>query len=239
VAVGRQFGYFALRARSLPGCRACASVLSSATFFALSPDTNPVAADRGDRNRKVLAQSKRERQTRKMRRRARMLAVSKYIKESGDAAGNLTGGAPRLSEALNETREMVVRAQQCVSAENLSVFIRTKLKPTLAKAEARYARVADAAWAMKSEMVGLWDDVKRDLRGMSAEIRQGCFDLQGEAAEAAEEIRGRLLPQSLSVERAEVGTVERALFVVASAELCAFVLFCVRYHCRNWRRKRK
>jgi hypothetical protein len=165
-----------------------------------------------------------------------MLTVSKYIKESSE---NLTGDKTQLSDAMNETSEMVVRARKCISAGNLSVFIRTKLKPTLEKAEARYSRVADAVWGMKSEMVGLWDDVKKDLMIMSGEIRQACLELRQDATEAAAEVHGSLLPQSLLVERAELGIVERGLFVLASMEFCAFLLFCIRYHWRHRRRKRE
>jgi hypothetical protein len=207
------------------------------TFVALLENVNEVAADVSERNRKILAQSKRERRFGKMHRRAKMLTVSKYLKESVDKEDVLSVGNGELSEAFNETNEMIVRARLGMTGENLSVFIHRRLVPVLGKAEARYARVSDALWSMKSEMHAVWDDVKKDLRGMNSEIERACVALKAEATMAAEDVRGSLLPQSLFIEHSEVGMVDRGLFVVASGEFCAFVLLCIRFHIAQARRK--
>jgi hypothetical protein len=166
-----------------------------------------------------------------------MLTVSRYLKESADSDDILSGDSTRLKDAFNETTEMVVRARHGITAENLSVFIHTRLLPVLSKAEARYSRVADALWSMKSEMNAVWEDVQRELRVMNAEIKQSCIELQTEAALAAREVQGSLLPQSLDIDRGKVGFFDRGLFVIASGEFCTFVLFCIRFHRKQMRRK--
>jgi hypothetical protein len=240
VSIGdsHQFGYLSLFATSPSNCTQCFTELSAIRHFSLSEDTNVPLAGLSDFNRKYLEEAKEERTIKKMRRRAHMLTVSKYAEKLDRGDGELDGEDSDLRDALKESSEMIQRASRCVSAANFSVFINSKVIPVLAKAQARFERVSDALFAMKAEMLSIWEDSQRELKLMNADVRHIMNLLQAEAIEAGNEIQARMLPQSLVFERPKVEFFHRLLFVLSIAELLCFIAFCVQYHRKNLARKR-
>jgi hypothetical protein len=232
------YGYFSIGAVSPADCVSCSTEFLSFRHFLSSSESNAIDPGLPEQNRKTLDLQKRKRRISKMHRRAKMLVVSKYLKQKADLGERFDGQTVELREALSETSEMVGRANGSISAENLSKFIHVRLMPVLQRADARYSRVADALWNMKTEMLSLWDDVKRDLRRLNREIRQACGELEGEALEMGRVVQGQLLPQSLFVEEGEVGAVQKGMFGVAVIEFASFVVFFIRYHRKRLGRKR-
>jgi hypothetical protein len=232
------YGYFNLGAVSPADCVSCSTEFFSFRHFLSSSESNAIAPGLPERNRKMLDLQTSKQLISKIRRRAKMLVVSKYVKQKADLDERFDDRKVELREALSETSEMVQRANGSISAENLSEFIHVRLMPVLQRADARYSRVADALWNMKIEILSLWDYVKRVLRGLNQEIRQACGELEGEALEMGKVIQGQMLPQSLFVEKGEVGGVQKGMFVMAVIEFASFVIFVVRYHRKRLRRKR-
>jgi hypothetical protein len=230
-----EFGYISLFAVSPSNCTDCFSEMKGLNFFPISDDNNSIDPDLPKWNRKFLEDTKHERSGRKMRRRAAMSTVSKYVSRDDR---DLTGDKVDLSDALRETAEMVRRANGCVSAVNFSTYIYTKVIPVLTQAQARFERVADAIFGMKAEMLSMWEDAKRDLKVMNGDIRQTMMQVENEAVEAGKEIQSRMLPQTVAMVKPKVGWFDRTLFTVSVAEFLCFVAFFVQYHRRNLARKK-
>lgn len=231
------YGYLSLWAISGKSCKKCSTEIKGINFFALSPDTNIIDAKLSAKNRKQISDSKGDRQFQKMVRRAKMLTVAKYVEEMRTNDDLEQSPNVELKDALIEAREMIHRAQDCISAENLSIFIKTKMIPTIDKAAARFERVTDALWHMKNEMINLWDDAQNQLKVMNGDVKASCVLIEHEVLEAAQQIQGKVKPINQMPKTAS-GLLDRVLFVTCIAEFACYVTFFVRYHRKNLRRKR-
>jgi hypothetical protein len=231
-----EFGYISAFSVSPSNCSDCFSELHALNFFPISDDTNSIDPEWPRWNRKFLEEKKTERSGRKMRRRAAMLTVSKYLTKNEDR--NLTGEDCDLRDALRETAEMIVRANSCVSAVNFSTYIYTTVIPVLTKAQARFERVTDAIFGLKVERLSMWEDAKRELKVMNGDIRQIMLQVENEAIEAGKEIQAGMLPQTVAMRKPKVSWFDRTLFTVSIAEFLCFVAFFVQYHRKTIARKK-
>lgn len=232
-----KYGYLSVWAISGKDCQKCSTEVKGITYFALSPDTNNVDCKLAAKNRKQISDSKGDRQFHKMLRRAKMLTVAKYIEAMKSNEDDLEA-SPNvdLKDALFEAKEMVQRAHDCISAENLSIFIKTKMMPTIDKAAARFERVTDALWHMKNEMIGLWDDAQQQLKVMNGDVKASCLAIEHEVLEAAQQIQDKVAAIR-DVPKTKSGLLDHILFIVCIAEFSCYVSFFVKYHRKNLRRK--
>ncbi|KAK8888817.1 hypothetical protein M9Y10_033557 [Tritrichomonas musculus] len=250
-------GYFSLFAFSpnAEKCNnSCITNIYSETFFPVSEIKYQQDFSIIERNRKYLDENKKERQLLKMIRRARMMTVSKYLDDIQNHNGVLDGNTfhdndnfksehiqynidDKFSDSLLETKEMVIRARDAISAENLTNFINNKMMPTVDRAAARFERVSDALWNMKSEMLSLWEDVSKELKTMNFDIRNDCELVQNEVVGVAKTLKQHLLsidnettefPKNINTDNSAI--IEKILFIICIFEFIAYVIFFIRYH---------
>lgn len=233
----------------------CITNIYSSSFFPLSPVNLQQDNSVIERNRKYLDENKKERQMMKMIRRSKMMTVSKYLDEIQSHQGILDGKVAdqndnfktdihsqydiedKFSDSLLETKEMVIRAREAISAENLTNFINNKMMPVVDRAAARFERVTDALWNMKSEMLGLWEDVSKELKTMNFDIRNDCDLVKSEVIDAAKTMKKQLL--NFDNEAAKLPKniddnnslkIEKLLFIICIIEFISYIVFFVRYH---------
>lgn len=233
----------------------CITNIYSMSFFPLSPINIQPDISIIEKNRKYLDENKKERQFMKMIRRSKMMTVSKYLDEIQNHQGILDGKVAdsndnfktdlhsqyniedKFSDSLLETKEMVIRAREAISAENLTNFINNKMMPVIDRAAARFERVTDALWNMKSEMLGLWEDVSKELKTMNFDIRNDCELVKGEVIDAANTMKKQLqnfdtetsqFPKN--IEKNNFSKIEMLLFVICIIEFISYIIFFVRYH---------
>ena len=239
-------GYISLFSFSPENCENCITNLYHLSFFPMSEIDKEIDVSIIEKNRKYLEESKNERQFMKMMRRAKMLTVSKYV-DSIHANNEILNPSDKdkLSDSLLETKEMVQRAKQCISAENLTYFIDNKMMPVIDKAAARFERVADALWQMKVDMLSLWDDSTNALRSMNSEIQNDCKKLKLEVLGAAQQMQlnyanigdGNLQSEVISSieshESSMASKIEKLLFLICIVEFVGYLTFFINYHRRT------
>ncbi|OHS99780.1 hypothetical protein TRFO_33699 [Tritrichomonas foetus] len=242
------FGYLSLFSFTPENCEHCITNLLSLSFFPLSKNIEKIDLSIIERNRKYLEESKAARQMIKMMRRSKMLTISKYMDEISNYDGhipeneNSNNNDKKLnnndfSDSLLETKELILRAKESISAENLSFFINYKMMPVIDKAAARFERVSDALWQMKTEMLDLWEDSSKALKNMNFDIRSDCEKLKMEVFGAAKQMKYFLNEvkhddddEAEKLDKGMSALIQKLLFFICAIEFIAYVLFFIRYH---------
>lgn len=225
----------------------CITNIYSVAFFPLSSTLTQPDIQLIQRNRKYLEENKKKHQLYKMLRRAKMPAVSHYIEEYESNHRILNNDVEKqFSDSLVETKEIVLRARQCISAKNLSDFINNQMLPVVDRAASRYERVADALFDMKTEMSSLWEDVSKELKTMNYDIKRDCDLFENEVIAVSQKMKTQLdkLDKEIFPIPRHVGfagfmitfPIERILFVICLIEFVAYFVFFLRYHKKTIRK---
>ena len=233
---GTEFGYISIWADS-GNCNQCVTEIRAINHFSLSPEVNHVESDIGDKNRKKINQDKEKRSMLKMKRRAQMMTVAKYISDQRKHEDVLGGVAETdFRDAFREANELISRAQGCISVTNLSAFITRKVMPVIDKAAARFERVSDSLWHMRSEVTSLWDGLRQDLKGLSDELKVAQAQVEQDAIYTLQ--KHKIIQGTPPAAPAPTSTIPVVLLVIAALEILFFLpLFrrVVRRLVRPWR----
>ena len=232
---GAEFGYISIWADS-GNCNECVTEIRSINHFSLSPEVNHVESDIGDKNRKKINQDKEKRSMLKMKRRAQMMTVAKYISDQRKHEDVLGGEITDFRDAFREANELISRAQGCISVTNLSAFITRKVMPVIDKAAARFERVSDSLWHMRSEITSLWDGLRQDLKGLSDELKVSQMQVEQDAIYTLQ--KHKIIQGTPPTTPAPTSTIPVVLLVIALLEVLLFLpLFrrVVRRLVRPWR----
>ncbi|KAH0794630.1 Legume-like lectin family protein [Histomonas meleagridis] len=225
-----EYGYISMFGHTV-GCSDCKSDLISETFIPTS-DYSPIQNWEKISNRSRKSINKflyGNRTPQKMYRRAKMLTISNYISQIKNSNSTLSESEIiKLSDAFNEVNEMILRANECVSADQLKTFIDKKMVPSLNNASARFERVKDALWSMRTEFIDLWEGAKSQLKGINSEIRKEFIQIENEALEMANEIKGEMKEIETKIPKRKKSSFPMFLFCLCVIEFVAYFVFLLK-----------
>ena len=236
VSSNNNFGYFSIWADS-GECNDCMTQIHSFDHFTLSPSVNFISSDILERNRKTIDQNTKTRAEMKMKRRGQMLTVSKYVGEERNSGGILLDSpVTDFRDAFREASELISRARECVTIENLSSFVNQKVIPVIDKAAARFERVSDSLWHMRCEMTDLLDRVQRDLRSVNEEFRIAREQIEYEAIDVLKTHKILELDLNNTKLTASAQPIIRILLMIVIIEVVLFLPLACRVIGRRGRR---
>lgn len=228
--------YISLFSNTPDNCSKCKADILSIRFFTTEENTFQINESLIWKNRKYLKNTVMARFMYKMKRRARMETVAKYIEESDMNLYMLDEKEVELSDSFKEVSDMINRAKECINAKNLTEFINYKLLPVVNNASLRYQNVANALWQMKNEMIGLWDKAKQDLVKMNKETQKSCDAIKNEALQFSKQITEVLQSKNMIIQLNQP-KLSKYLFIICVLEFMAYVIFFITHRKRISRRK--
>ncbi|EAY04269.1 Legume-like lectin family protein [Trichomonas vaginalis G3] len=203
----------------------------------LSGDIPLANANISEINKKVLDLSKNTRRAKKLVRKFQSLITGKYDRARRSNSNQLTGNKQEFSEITNVINELITRATQTVSKENLKEFILNDVEETLAKAAAKMQIQMDRYKETEFDMNDIWSDLKGNLRDLAMEAKLNMTMLGEEAIKLANKIvANNFTAEEMEIEDLPAG--EEKSFIPTFCILfciCEFVVYILWFN--NKRRR--